>query len=61
MVEMSPECANCDGFVSADYARVFGVSVDGERVVQACPECPDMVRGPDGRARRSRNAGGEGR
>lgn len=30
-----PECAECGGHVSADWARVFGV--DGE--VRFCPGC----------------------
>ena len=40
-----PECLNCGGFVTKDYARVF--SPDGVNKVRVCPECPDVVR--DGR------------
>lgn len=34
-----PECANCESFVTADYARVN--AIDGE--VLACPFCPDRI------------------
>jgi hypothetical protein len=37
-----PECANCGGIVSAQYARVFTPS-DVEQP-RACPNCPDKIR-----------------
>jgi hypothetical protein len=35
-----PECQSCGGFVTKDFARVFGTN-DGE--VYACPDCATMV------------------
>ena len=48
-----PECRNCGGFVSNDYARVF--SVDDDPGVKACPNCEDAVRGADGKPRKVRD------
>lgn len=31
-----PECTNCGGFVTVDFARVFG---DNQDQVYGCPEC----------------------
>lgn len=37
-----PECQNCGGFVTAQYARVFTpTGVDQPRV---CPDCEDLMR-----------------
>jgi len=49
-----PECQNCGNVVSDRYARVMGR--DG--VVEACPECPDLVRDRRGRVRERRDHGG---
>jgi len=35
-----PACDNCGGFVTRDFARVFG---DNEGTVQACLECSDRT------------------
>jgi NAD-dependent SIR2 family protein deacetylase len=47
-----PECRNCGGFVSSDYARVFSHHDDG--TVDVCPECESLIRGADGRPREQR-------
>lgn len=35
-----PWCKNCGGFVTRDFARVFG---DADHTVHACPDC-DSIR-----------------
>jgi hypothetical protein len=37
-----PICANCDGFVSETYMRVFAPT--GRETVRVCPNCPDKLR-----------------
>jgi hypothetical protein len=41
-----PECANCGGFVTDHYVRVFAPpEIQGVRV---CPQCEDKLRdGPE--------------
>lgn len=46
-------CQNCGAAVTEQYARVF--ASDEEKGVEVCPRCPDMKRGPDGRAREVRS------
>jgi len=46
------ECANCGGFVSPDYVRVF-VPEEVEQP-RCCPDCPDMIREPGGEIREKR-------
>ncbi|WP_348610116.1 DUF7563 family protein [Halobaculum rarum] len=48
-----PECANCGGFVTEGYVRVFA---PGEReTVRVCPNCEDKLRdGADVREARSK-------
>lgn len=49
-----PECQNCGNEVSHQYVRVF--EPEGNTQAQACPDCPDLVRGRNGvrKARASR-------
>lgn len=47
-----PECSNCDAAVSEAYVRVF--APPGAETVAACPRCPDMKRGTNGRPREYR-------
>ncbi len=44
-------CQNCDGVVTARFARVFGHNAD---VAHACPSCTDYRR----MTREASNAGG---
>jgi hypothetical protein len=37
-----PICANCDGFVTETYVRVFAPT--GRETVRVCPHCPDKLR-----------------
>jgi len=54
---VSPQCQNCESFVSDDYVRVF--SRDGDDV-RACPRCEDLVRsGAEVRESRSRGRANE--
>jgi hypothetical protein len=47
-----PECQNCGGFVTTDYARVF--TPDEEDSPRVCPHCEDKIRdGADVRKARS--------
>lgn len=48
-----PECRNCGSHVTEDYVRVFGE--DGAETVDVCPECPDKIRGADGKVRDARS------
>ncbi len=32
---LMPHCANCDGYITQDFIRVFGV----EGTVASCPNC----------------------
>lgn len=34
------QCNNCGGFVTRDFARVFG---DNGNAVHGCPDCTDMT------------------
>ncbi|KYH26876.1 hypothetical protein HAPAU_07630 [Halalkalicoccus paucihalophilus] len=43
-------CNRCDGYVSRDYARVFG---DNDDQVASCPNCPvEWVENEDGHEER---------
>lgn len=53
---MSPFCENCDGFVSARYVRVF--APEGAETVEACPDCPDLIRAGGEIRERKDGAGG---
>jgi hypothetical protein len=37
-----PICANCDGFVTETYVRVFAPT--GRKMVRVCPNYPDKLR-----------------
>jgi hypothetical protein len=37
-----PICANCDGFVTETYVRVFAPT--GRETVRVYPNCPDKLR-----------------
>lgn len=44
-------CDRCDGYVSRDYARVFG---DNDDRVASCPNCPaEWIGSEDGHEERS--------
>jgi hypothetical protein len=49
-----PECANCDSWVSSDYARVY--SRRGRESTDCCPHCPDLIRDDAGQPREARGA-----
>lgn len=49
-----PHCQNCAAFVTQNYVDVF--AKDDE--VYCCPQCPDTVRGSDGRPRAARSSRG---
>lgn len=41
------QCQNCGGFVTRDFARVFG---DNRDAVHGCPDCEDATAILGGRA-----------
>ena len=47
-------CEGCGGSVTKAYARVFAPERDPESV-ECCPDCEDLVRGRDGRARENKH------
>jgi hypothetical protein len=53
---MSPQCGNCEAFVSDQYVRVF-LPEDAEQVL-TCPNC-DLKRTGGGETRELRLGGGE--
>lgn len=54
-----PECRNCGGFVTRQYARVFAPEwVEEANEVRVCPDCRDKIRdGADVRESRSPRVG----